>query len=189
MLTSATMAGGASSANERHKSDFYQTPEECTIALMKHLPHWRQRITWEPACGDGAISRVLTRMGCPMVVNSDYRPTMLPGITVRDFIGSTLPLGVQQIVTNPPFNRATEFIEQAASFKVPFAFLLKVQFFHVERNRKLFTETGPLAVLPMSWRPAMAPERGDNPTMEFVWCVWDRAPAPHCYYYPLVKPK
>lgn len=187
-LTSATMAGGASPVNDRHESDFYQTPAEVTRALLKHLPSWRKRNTWEPACGDGAISAVLAGYGAA-VTNTDIRLTFAPGMQVIDFLQCGLPIGTERIVTNPPFNVAAEFIEHASRLGVPFAFLLKTQFFHAASRQSLFTLTGPMAVLPLTWRPSMAPDRGNSPTMEFSWFVWDRAPSPSCYYYPLARPR
>lgn len=189
-IPSATIAGGSSAQNERHKSDFYETPDECTIALLRHLPEWRKRGTWEPACGDGAISRVLVDM-CPgqRVVETDIRTTKrsLGGV---DFLRSrSMPPGTHQIITNPPFNLAAEFIRHARSFGVPFALLLKSTFWHAAERRKLFVETGPVKVLPLGWRPAMAPDRGQSPTMEFSWTVWAAAPSVSgCEYYPLVRP-
>jgi hypothetical protein len=187
-LTSATMAGGASPEHDRHDSDFYQTPADVTRALLKHLPEWRKRNTWEPACGDGAISHVVSGYGA-MVLNTDIRMTFAPYMRVMDFLTTPLPIGTEQIITNPPFNLAAEFIEYAATLGVPFAFLLKTQFFHAASRQRLFTMTGPMAVLPLTWRPSMAPDRGNSPTMEFSWVVWDKKPTQPTYYYPLARPR
>ena len=189
-IPSATIAGGSSAQNTRHKSDFYETPPECTVALLRHLPEWRKRGTWEPACGNGAISDVLRRM-CDgqRVVETDLRitPRTLGGV---DFLKAwQMPESTHQIITNPPFNLAAEFIRKCRSFNVPFALLLKSTFWHAAERRALFVETGPVKVLPLGWRPAMAPDRGDSPTMEFSWTVWAGAPSVSgCEYYPLVKP-
>jgi hypothetical protein len=123
------------------------------------------------------------------VVETDIRitPRTLGGV---DFLRCTaMPESTHQIITNPPFNLATEFIRKARGFNVPFAMLLKSTFWHAAERRALFVETGPIKVLPLGWRPAMAPERGDSPTMEFSWTVWAGAPSVSgCEYYPLVKP-
>jgi hypothetical protein len=71
---------------------------------------------------------------------------------------------------------------------VPFALLLKDTFWHAKNRHALFLETGPAAVMPMLWRPNMAPDRGKSPTMEFCWTVWDASPAPQCHYTPLERP-
>jgi len=100
-----------------------------------------------------------------------------------------MPGGTRAIITNPPFFLAQEFIRHARSFAVPFAMILKSSFWHVANNQSLFTETGPSEVCPFSWRPNMAPDRGNSPTMEFLWTIWDAEPATHCEYYPLAKPR
>lgn len=122
------------------------------------------------------------------VLATDIRttPITLGGV---DFLRTCqLPPGMQQIITNPPFDKAVEFIRHARIMNVPFAMLLKSTFWHAATRRALFTETGPIKVLPLGWRPAMAPDRGDAPTMEFSWTVWDARPSAACEYYPLVKP-
>ena len=44
--------------------DFYATPPECTEALINALPDmFTNKIIWEPACGNGAISGVFLRRG------------------------------------------------------------------------------------------------------------------------------
>lgn len=61
-LDSKKIIGGGSKAN-RKPMDFYPTPWEVTAALCDLLAQEdlidRQAVIWEPACGDGAISRYL----------------------------------------------------------------------------------------------------------------------------------
>ena len=59
-MRSSVIIGGKSPKNDRNAADFYATPPECTIALLNCF-EWlfRGRRIWEPACGDGAISKVL----------------------------------------------------------------------------------------------------------------------------------
>ena len=49
---------GSNQGRERNKHDFYPTPDYATEALLE-----REKFTdvWEPACGDGAISKVLIK--------------------------------------------------------------------------------------------------------------------------------
>jgi len=59
-MKSSTIIGGASSQNSRNAADFYATPPECTVALLKNYQRlFEGSRVWEPACGDGAISKVL----------------------------------------------------------------------------------------------------------------------------------
>jgi len=61
-------AGIAVDSANRQKDDFYPTPPEGTRALLS-VERFDGSI-WEPACGDGAISRVLIEAGYE-VVSSD----------------------------------------------------------------------------------------------------------------------
>lgn len=179
--------GEKSDTNERSEHDFYQTPESFTIALFKHVTELRGKIIWECACGDGAITNVAGKYG--PVVNTDYRQTMLPGMTVMDFETCHKPMGVNAIVTNPPFNRSKMFIRRAHYHNVPFAFLLKSSYWFTESHRALWMDIPPSMVLPLTWRESMAPERGNSPPMTFQWCVWGIKRADYTYTYPLVRPK
>ena len=39
--------------------DFYPTPKECTVALLSFM-NWPPMVIWEPACGEMAMSNVLS---------------------------------------------------------------------------------------------------------------------------------
>ena len=85
----------------RKANECYETPEWVTEAL---LPHLEPGCTvWEPACGSGKMARVLTREH-PVIATDTTRG--------MDFF-DTLTTGWQAIVTNPPYDRAVEFIERS----------------------------------------------------------------------------
>jgi len=183
MIPGKTIIGGSSPQNARHGSDFYETPPECTVALLRAWPVVGP--IWEPACGLGAISDVLEAHG--HVVNStDLRHTGY-GTGGVDML-AMMPCRYGAVITNPPFALAADFIRYIRAMHVPFALLLKGTFWHAKNRHALFLETGPAAVMPMLWRPNMAPDRGKSPTMEFCWTVWDATPSRHCLYTPLERP-
>ena len=99
----AAMVGGGGT---RRQDDFYPTPREAVAALFWALPaHWPARV-WEPACGDGAISRFLEVQGVE-VISTDlvYRGF---GVGDIDFLACDRALA-PAIVTNPPFALAERF--------------------------------------------------------------------------------
>lgn len=172
---------GGPGRSPRRKSDHYNTPSECTKMLLRKASHVLPGQVWEPACGVGAISKVLIERG-RNVVSTDLEDYGY-GTGGLDFLNADDCLG-DCIITNPPFSLAGEFIRKSARFGVPFAMLLKSTFWHAEKRRKLFEETGPLAIFAMTWRPVFIPELGKSSTMDFVWTVWDREPSPVCGYAP-----
>ena len=105
-----------------------------------------------------------------------------------DFLTTEAAAG-QMVITNPPFKLAAEFIQHCVRLQVPFALLLKSQFWHAAGRLRLFEQHRPQAVLPLTWRPDFHfGSKGGAPTMEVCWTVWGRHPAETTNYYPLNKP-
>ena len=179
-MKSSIMIGGAG-AHDRHPSDFYETPPEATIALTEQLDLPKGTRVWEPACGDGAIVRPLRDMEFD-VWPSDIRPEA-DGF-ILDFLDG-LNVETDWIITNPPFNLSEEFIRRSWGIGVPFAFLLKATFWNTKAHGKLFQDCPPTGIYPLTWRPAMAPDRGKSPTMDFMWCSWRHKTE----FQPLMKAK
>ena len=76
-----------------------------TLALIPHLPR-QPKLVWEPACGDGAILGVL--------LANHIKATGTDLLGGHDFLARTLlPLGVDSIITNPPFNEGPQFVRHA----------------------------------------------------------------------------
>lgn len=168
---------------DRHANDFYPTPKECTVALLKtELIKYGSKV-WEPACGEGHIVKVLEKHGRPCH-GTDIQ-------TGTDFLTAKLPFGTDWIITNPPFSLADKFIRKCAEFGVPFALLLKSQYWHSARRKPLFDDITPSYIFPLTWRPDFTGQ--GNSLMDMMWCVW----LPEAYlngnvetqYYPLEKPK
>ena len=105
-----------------------------------------------------------------------------------DFLDAPLPGGVEAIVTNPPFKLAEQFIKRSIHHGLPFAMLLKSQYWHSAKRRALFELHRPRAVLPLTWRPDFHfGSKGGSPTMECIWTVWDSDPADFTIYAPLPR--
>ena len=182
-IMAKSIGGGASSVHDRVDGDFYPTPPDCTVALLRWAGGWPVREVWEPACGDGAISRVLEAAGLT-VWSSDLHDRGY-GRTGVDFLA--VPVR-HSVITNPPFAHAEAFIRLARGAGQPFAMLLKATFWNAAGRRALFFETGPLAVLPLTWRPNFVPERGRSPTMDVCWTVWAARPVASCACVPIPRP-
>lgn len=86
--------------NKRAHLDFYQTPAEAVRALL--FAESFDGLIWEPACGDGAISKELIKASYE-VVSTDLADRNY-GTTRQNFLKSTKPLA-KHIVTNPPYRR------------------------------------------------------------------------------------
>ena len=164
-MTWAGIAGGGDPA-KRSKADFYPTPPDVTVALLKTGLVPKVADIWECACGDGRLLNVLTKRGYT-AVGSDIQDGF-------DFLQQReMFFGTDWIITNPPFSLAEEFIEHAADLGVPFAFLLKANFWNAARRFPLFVDYPPSYVLPLTWRPDfLFGAGGGAPLMDCAWNVW-----------------
>lgn len=163
-----------SAKNGRRELDYYPTPPEATIALMEFLhdiglPECASTI-WEPACGDGAMSKVLESYGYN-VISTDIRHTGY-GKGGIDYL-EDVHYPCSAVITNPPFNQSSDFIVKAIGQAPLVAMLLKSQYWHASKRTSLFKKYPPAYVLALNWRPDfLNKERGGAPTMECLWTVW-----------------
>lgn len=159
---------------KRKASDFYATPADCTIALLREEIEEIRPLgrVWEPACGDGAIVRVLQAAGLP-VVASDIMDRGCPDVTLKNFLDFDEPLA-RAIVTNPPYgSRAPEkFVRHALRLGCVYvALFLKANYWNAAERLRLHSDWRPVCYYPVAWRPDFT---GDGaPTMDMAWYVWD----------------
>jgi hypothetical protein len=123
----------------RPDDDFYPTPP---IAVTKLLAaETFEGGIWEPAAGDGAIVRVLQEAGHE-VTYSDLHDRGYGGGT--DFL--TAERQVVNIITNPPYKMAAEFIDHALDCTTgKVAMLLRLAFLEGAMRRVKFEGSWPLA--------------------------------------------
>lgn len=186
--TLGSRIAGGNTEYERIKSDYYPTPPEATIALIKFLQLSKGTKIWEPACGEGYMSEVFGKYGYE-VISTDINDTGY-GTSGVDYLNADLT-ECDWIITNPPFKISAEFIKRSISHKKPFAMLLKSHYWHTKSRLKLFQDNPPKFVLPLTWRPDfLFKTRGKgSPLMDVIWCVWDGDCSSNTLYIPLSKPQ
>lgn len=195
-MTTAAPLGNLSSAIvgamqkwERKPADFYPTPPDVTYSLRPHildlLPE--KSLVLEPACGDGAMAKALEECGYD-VYGCDLREDSGYGQGGVNYLETDFSdLGYDAVITNPPFNIADKFIEHSLQTAPVVAMLLKSQYWHAAKRRKLFESQRPARILPLTWRPSfLEKERGSSPLMDVMWVVWAKG-ANHTDYYPIQR--
>ena len=173
-----TLGSSNHTADERAANDYYATdPQavEMLLALESFAP-----LIWEPACGEGHISKVLTANGYE-VISTDliYRGYGEP--EPMDFLTETFPDFEGDIITNPPYSAGLEFVKRALETVRPggkVAMFLKVQFLEGKRRGELFSKTPPRTVYISRSRLASY-KNGDlttNPesAIAYAWYVWEK---------------
>jgi len=161
-------------AANRETHDFYPTWPAATAALLK-VERFAGPV-WEPACGDGAMSRVMEAAGLT-VISTDLIDRAY-GEGGRDFLMEWQPRA-PNIVTNPPFRWARQFVDRSLMLTTgKVALFLRLAFLEgVDRGTWL--PTTPLArVWVMSRRVPMQRGKisGDGDghgVVAFAWFVWE----------------
>lgn len=174
------------SAVDRSATDFYPTPPNATKVICDYL-EVEGKTVWEPACGAGHMAIEIEKCGGTVISTElHYQGFGNGGV---DFLDAPLPDGVDMIITNPPFRLAEDFIRKCIRHGLPFAMLLKSQYWHSAKRMALFNEHVPSAVLPLTWRPDFHfGAKGGSPTMEVIWTVWGSVPAASTSYIPQRRP-
>lgn len=160
--------------HNRDNYDFYPTHPQTTHALMKREKF--QGNVWECASGDGSMSKVIEQYN--ECISSDIRKgEYVYGTQNVDFLKSNRK--VDNIITNPPYNLAKEFIEHAlkcADKKV--AMLLKLVFLEGISRYQLF-QTTPLKTVYVFCRRQQITIRGEkmknSGMIAYAWFVWDKS--------------
>ena len=142
---------------DRQREDYYATEPKATEWLCK-LERFDGRIL-EPSCGEGHMSRVLEAAGYEVVsrdlVDRGYGE-------VADFLAIDNLEWDGNIVTNPPYKYAQEFVEKALSI-IPkgkkVAMFLKLTFLEGKARRTLFRSTPPHSRLGKFVKTEMRHER------------------------------
>ena len=172
------------SDTEREAEDYYATDPAAVEQLCVLVPLACD--IWEPACGEGHISKTLEGRG-HRVLSTDLvdRGYGRGGIDFLSplFRESACPGGTWRgdIVTNPPYRYAEEFVETALSVVEAGAkvcFLLKLTFLEGVARRQLFWAHPPRYVYVATHR-LRCPKNGDfsggQPSaMCFAWFVWEK---------------
>ena len=129
-----------SASPTQEKDHFYPTPPAGTLALLS-VEKFDGPI-WEPACGEGHMSRVLEGAGYD-VISTDLVDRGF-GTPRVDFLMEHRPLA-PNIVTNPPFKLGEQFARKALSLTTgKVALLCRLMWLEGGERQKLF-RSAPLA--------------------------------------------
>lgn len=180
--------------------NYFPTPPWATRALCEFLIREGHAlddlVCWEPACGEGHMTRPLQEYFADVVASDVHRYDTIPEVgehELFDFTLSAMGSGPDQpdfVVTNPPFTLACEFIAAASVVaQRGFALLVRSAFLEgADRHRALWSSNPPSFVLQFSERVVMLegrliragdvdpfsdqPDRRARSATAYVWLVW-----------------
>ena len=173
-----TLGANNHSDGERQRHDYYATEPKAMELLLAEEEF--SNVIWECACGEGHLSKVLEQNGFEVISTDliyrgygDPEPMNFLEESFEDFEGD--------IITNPPYKYALEFVQKALDSVKPgrkVAMFLKLQFLEGKARKKFFKENPPKVVYVSSSRLSCA-KNGDfdkykSGAVAYAWFVWEK---------------
>lgn len=172
-----TLGASNHTDRDRQHEDYYATEPNATEWLCK-LESFNGHRILEPSCGEGHISNVLKAHGYDVVsrdiIDRGYGD-------VADFLSIDNMEWDGDIITNPPYKFAKEFVEKALQV-IPegnkVAMFLKLTFLEGKARRELFRVAPPIRVWVSSSRLKCA-MNGDfdafgSSAAAYAWFIWEK---------------
>jgi hypothetical protein len=180
---SVFVCNGASNhtAQERELHDFYAT-EPLAAQLLLDVEKFKPTI-WECACRAGHLSKVFIENGYN-VLSTDMvdRGYGIGGVDFLKVAPGQIDLRSTDIITNPPYSLAKEFVEHALELlpqNGKLAMFLKLTFMESKARKQLFVATPPYRIYVSSSRLQCAKNgdfetysKGVGTAVAYGWYVW-----------------
>ena len=173
-----TLGASNHTDKERQQHDYYATePKAMELLLTEESFH---PVVWECACGEGHLSKVLEANGFE-VISTDLIYLGFGDPEPLDFLKNTLENFEGDIITNPPYKYALEFVEQALNSVQPgrkVAMFLKLTFLEGQKRKDFFLHNPPKVVYVSSSR-LMCAMNGNFASISssaaaYAWFVWEK---------------
>jgi hypothetical protein len=175
-----TLGASSHTLNDRQGEDYYATEPKAAHLLLR-LESFSNNI-WECACGEGHLSKVFEDAG--YIVKSTDLIDRGFGDNGIDFLGLEVQDWNGDIITNPPYKYAQEFIEKALQI-IPIgnkvAMFLKLQFMEGKKRKHLFITHPPKVIYVSSSRLLCAKNGefkkmidGGGSAVAYGWFVWEK---------------
>jgi len=175
-----TLGASNHTEEERENDDFYAT-DPVAAELLLELEQFHSNI-WECACGEGHLSKVFEEHGHTVkstdLIERGYGEGGIDFLNITDYVFDG------DIITNPPYKYATDFIYKAIEL-IPdghkVAMFLKIQFLEGKNRKKLFQKYPPKTVYVSSSRLLCAKnadfvgmKAGGGSAVAYAWYVWEK---------------
>lgn len=178
-----TLGASNHTDKQRENNDYYATEPKAMKLLLEKERFFP--IIWECACGEGHLAKVLVENGYTVtstdLVDRGY------GIGGIDFLNPDAFKSNSfdgDIITNPPYKYAKEFVEKAMDLVTEghkVAMFLKLQFLEGKGRRKLFDKYPPKKIYVASGRLLCAKngefelmKAGGGSAVAYGWYIWEK---------------
>lgn len=173
-----TLGSSNHAADQREAFDYYATDPKAVEMLLEMETF--APVIWEPACGEGHISKVLQAHGHE-VISTDLIYRGFGDPEPLNFLEETLDNFEGDIITNPPYSSGLDFVKRALESVRPggkVAMFLKVQFLEGQKRGEFFKQTPPRTVY-ISRSRLFCAKNGDfarfpDSAIAYAWYVWEK---------------
>lgn len=161
--------------------EHYETPRWAAESILKKEVLPKNGVVIDPCCGAGVLSDVAKSAGYKKVKPVDIHDWGYDGTIVGDFLEMNNFVTDATVFMNPPFSKATDFVEHAFEIEARKIICFQRFAWWESRARKSFWEKHPphrvyiCGDRAASWRHDI-PEHlrvGSTPTAH-AWFVWER---------------
>ena len=173
-----TLGASNHSDKDRQSHDYYATEPKATELLLAEETF--APVIWECACGEGHMAKVMEAHGYK-VISTDLIYRGYGDEKSVDFLHEPVTDFDGDIITNPPYRIALQFVEKALERVKPgrkVAMFLKLQFLEGKSRKQFFLKHPPKTVYVSSSRLICAMngefEKYPSSAIAYAWFVWEK---------------
>lgn len=174
---SKTLGASNHASHDREQYDYYAT-EPKAVRLLLEIEKFEGKI-WECACGEGSLSEEMKRLGYD-VYSSDLIDRGYG--EVKDFLSiENCSVVDTNIITNPPYRFANDFIVKAMSIMQQgkkLALFLPIRYLEGKARKKIFAAYPPKIIYVSSSRLICAINgefhKQKGSAVSYAWFVWEK---------------
>ncbi len=164
---------------ERMALDYYATPDEAVLPILRHLP--RVRTVLDPAAGSGDLLHHF-RDSLMRGIEIDEARANAWGWTCANALEVKWP-DADLCIMNPPFSEALAFVDKALTWQLDYAranpnepmrtvaALVRLTFLESAQRRRLH-QTNPADVYVLARRPRFRGDTNRTDSVTAAWFVW-----------------
>ena len=163
---------------QRMADDYYPTPSDAIVPILRHLPP--SRVILDPCAGNGDLLRHFPGADTAYGIEKNEERAFRNGWLCADALAIEWP-DADLCVLNPPFTSSQSFVEKALSWKREFdstcessrtvAALVRLTFLE-SAERKSLHQTNPADVYVLSRRPRFRSDTIGTDSVTAAWFVW-----------------
>lgn len=161
--------------------DFFSTPPLTTLALFTTGINFNHSI-FEPACGTGAISEIVSQFGYDVLSKDVHNYGYEYHASSENFLETTEPKGRYDIITNPPYSIHLQWIEKSLQMAKRYvALLFPLVYLPPANKREFYTNSYGFEVYLLGWRSKFIMPGQTEPSgmKDYAWFVWDKTKKPN----------